>query len=191
MRLLWVVIYGCLTASTSAIASFGNGAGGIDSTITHTDSSDRSIDASIDMVDSGSQEVISSNQTISNIKRIHEEAARTVNLTLSYCQEGAAASDTNGSITLGGMSYVCEVAGGVPQMLSAVPVLLKSAERYPAGSDERKAELDKAQKIIDKVTTILGDDLPEYIEDRSNTAAIGGFFRDTLPIWIIIAICLI
>jgi len=150
--------------------------------------------SSIDHINSDSEassEADSSSQTTLQIRQRYEETARAVSsLNLSYCADGGGAGDKNASFNVGGTSYTCEVAQAIPQMLSAIPMLLKAAESYPQGSDIQKAELAKAKKILDEVYVILGEELPDYIHSRSNTAPFGAFMKDTWFVWGLLLIAL-
>jgi len=82
---------------------------------------------------SADSQALSSNKTLVQVRHEYEEAARAVNLSLSYCQDGAGGSSTKSTIVIGGVDYVCKTAIAAPQILSIVAPLLKSAESYPEG----------------------------------------------------------
>ncbi len=192
-RLLFlVVIYGLLS-SISHASSPSYGQQGRYSNDSHSGSSSSS-QLAVEQINSDSSsdsQINSSDQTIMQVRNRYEEAAQAVNsLNLAYCADGGGAGDKSASFNVGGVSYVCEVAQSIPQMLSAIPSILKAAESYPAGSNIRKAEIAKAKKILDEVYVIVGEELPSYIHSRSNTAAFGAFFRDTWFVWGLLLIAL-
>lgn len=194
--IILAVIYGLSTANTAGAVNAGNAPPGWGSGHDHNSSYDSSTSSqsAINGIDSDSQsdsQINDSSQTTMQIRQRYEETARAVSsLNLAYCADGGSAGDKNASFNVGGVSYVCEVAQAIPQMLSAIPSLIKAAESYPNGSDIQQAEIAKAKKILDEVAVILGEELPGYIHSRSYTAPIGAFFRDTWAIWGLLLIAL-
>ena len=99
------------------------------------------------------------------------------------------AGDKLASFNIGGLDYPCSVAAAVPQMLSAVAPLMKAAEGYPVGSPERQKRVKQARKILDRVYAILGEDLPNYIENEGVFSVIWGVTKNIIaPILLVVLV---
>jgi len=190
------VIYGLSITNTAGANNPGLPPGNGGSVHSHNSSYDNSTSSQsvIDGIDNDSRSdstINDSRQTLIQIRSEWKEAAQAVSsLNLAYCSDGGSAGDRSASFNVAGVSYVCEVAQSIPQMLSAIPVILKAAESYPDGSEIQKYELDKAKRILNEVAVILGEELPNYIHSRAKTAPIGAFFRDTWFMWGLLLIAL-
>lgn len=192
MKILTVIAYGLLTFAITASATsprpeWPNGDGhhgGGGSSV----SSQSSIEY-INNDSSAASEVVSSNQATVQFKR--QEVANSVSsLALPYCGEGGGAGNKSGSFNIGGVTYPCEIAILIPQMLSQVKRLENAANQYPSGSFERNQKLAQASKLEQDVQEILGVDAVKYLHGRSKTAGLGGLMRDSWPILILIGLAL-
>jgi len=190
------VIYGLSTinpagANNPGLPSNGGGNGHSHNSNNDSTTSSQSVIDGINSDSRSDSTINDSSRQIIQIRSEWQEAAQAVNsLNLAYCSDGGSAGDRNASFNVAGVSYVCEVAQSIPQMLSAIPVILKAAESYPDGSEIQKYELDKAKRILNEVAVILGEELPNYIHSRAKTAPIGAFFRDTWFMWGLLLIAL-
>ena len=160
MRLLWVVIYGCLSIGAMASNPWQHGSGdssssgvGGDSSAVVTTGSDSQ---SIDLADSSSTELISSDQTIINYKREIEVAANAVSIALPYCSSGGSASTARMTISTGEVDYSCQVVNSINTMLSLVKPKLEQAQREP--DPVKKLELiEESRVLLDNIYSLSGD----------------------------------
>jgi hypothetical protein len=193
--LLLAVIYGLLSNSArgSELGESVRGGGWGDYNSPHNPGQDTGHSGGhsgkTDITNGSDSSANADSKTVVQIKEEYQVAANTISsLNLTYCSDGAGAADRDASFNLGGVNYVCEISIAIPQMLSAVPALLKAAEQYPEGSREREIEKAKAQLVLSKVNNILTNDLADYIEARGYTAPIGSATRD---LWVLLALMLI
>jgi hypothetical protein len=135
--------------------------------------------------------VENSPQTTAEIRTIYEQAARSSGIALSYCQTGAGGSSIDATIVVGDVEFSCKAANTIPQMLSAIPILLKHAESFPVGSPDRIRLKKMALSILDDVYHITGTLLPEYIEDEALFATLWGIFKNIIvPLGVVVLIAL-
>ena len=174
--LLIVVIYGTLSGSTAYAVNSGDYGSG--SSSDNPDSiSTYPAGEGFGYTQSDSQSSVETGSTVIEIQRQYEVAAEAVNLALSYCQSGAGGSSIDGSIVIGDVEFSCKTAIVVPQILSAIPPLLKQAASLPVGSPDRIRIESQAMALLEETYLINGKILPDYIKQEAFYSKIWSFLK--------------
>jgi len=147
----WLAILGNMNQETALLAALASNA------VVTTGSDSQSID----LADSSSTELISSDQTIINYKREIEVAANAVSVALPYCSSGGSAGTVRMTISTGEVDYSCQVVNSINTMLSLVKPKLEQAQREP-DPVKKLALIDESRQLLDNIYS-LSDDLYTHL----------------------------
>tara|TARA_R110002020_G_scaffold42958_1_gene125285 strand:- start:2355 stop:3107 length:753 start_codon:yes stop_codon:yes gene_type:complete len=155
-------------------ASADGGAGGSVGDIrlggdTHSSESDNSNQSDVNVAD----------YSLTSVTTEYEAVAETVSsLNLAHCSDGGSVGDDSRSFNIGGVNYICEITMAMPVALLIVEAELAAARNCKDDSEMQQEHLARAHEALEEAKA-MASHAADYVDNRSWTANIGSFFRDT------------